>query len=72
MSQRFAKELRNELPEVDAFIGLDQVSELGSIVSKSVTQTLNSESLSTMQAIQRRMADNVDLALRRYAPDLHP
>ena len=29
MSQRFAKELRDELPEVDAFIGLDQVSELG-------------------------------------------
>src|SRR5438876_615672 len=25
MSQRFARELRNELPEVDAFIGLDQV-----------------------------------------------
>ncbi|HJW38665.1 MAG TPA: 30S ribosomal protein S12 methylthiotransferase RimO [Candidatus Udaeobacter sp.] len=32
MSQRFAKELRHELPEVDAFIGLDQVSELGEIV----------------------------------------
>ena len=29
MSQRFAKELHNELPEVDAFIGLDQVSQLG-------------------------------------------
>src|SRR5580765_9050620 len=34
MSQRFAKELRQELPEVDAFIGLDQVSELGEIVEK--------------------------------------
>ncbi len=32
MSQRFAKELRHEMPEVDAFIGLDQVSELGEIV----------------------------------------
>jgi ribosomal protein S12 methylthiotransferase len=32
MSQRFAKELRNELPEVDAFIGLDQVGDLGEIV----------------------------------------
>ena len=38
MSQRFAKDLRNELPEVDAFIGLDQVSELGTIVEKMVTQ----------------------------------
>ena len=34
MSQRFAKELHHELPEVDAFIGLDQVRELGAIVEK--------------------------------------
>ena len=34
MSQRFAKELHNELPEVDAFIGLDQVSQLGQIVDQ--------------------------------------
>jgi ribosomal protein S12 methylthiotransferase len=34
MSQRFAKELRQEIQEVDAFIGLDQVSELGAIVEK--------------------------------------
>src|SRR5262249_47291549 len=34
MSQRFAKELHNELPEVDAFIGLDQVSQLGDIVGQ--------------------------------------
>src|SRR6266481_1669461 len=36
MSQRFAKELRREMPEVDAFIGLDQVSELGMIVERVV------------------------------------
>jgi len=35
MSQRFARELHNELPEVDAFIGLDQVKELGQIVESS-------------------------------------
>ncbi|MGE5208357.1 MAG: 30S ribosomal protein S12 methylthiotransferase RimO [Alphaproteobacteria bacterium] len=34
MSQRFASELQHEMPEVDAFIGLDQVEELGSIVEK--------------------------------------
>jgi ribosomal protein S12 methylthiotransferase len=34
MSQRFSRELREQLPEVDAFIGLDQVSELGAIVEK--------------------------------------
>ena len=34
MSQRFAKELYNKLPEVDAFIGLDQVTQLGEVVEK--------------------------------------
>jgi ribosomal protein S12 methylthiotransferase len=38
MSQRFARELHNELSEVDAFIGLDQVSELGAIVEEMVTR----------------------------------
>src|SRR5438128_6320455 len=37
MSQRFVRELRQEIPEVDAFIGLDQVSQLGEIVEKIVT-----------------------------------
>ena len=34
MSQRYAAELREKLPEVDAFIGLDQVRELGAIVQR--------------------------------------
>src|SRR5436309_1212063 len=38
MSQRFARELHNELPEVDAFVGLDQVGELGALVEKMVTR----------------------------------
>ena len=32
MSQRFATELRDEMPEVDAFVGLDQIAQLGAIV----------------------------------------
>jgi tRNA A37 methylthiotransferase MiaB len=45
MSQRFAKELRHQLPEVDAFIGLDQVSQLGEIVEKILRKrpTLNAQ-----------------------------
>jgi len=38
MSQRFARELRNELPEVDAFIGLDQVTQLGDVVEKILSK----------------------------------
>jgi ribosomal protein S12 methylthiotransferase len=40
MSQRFARELREEMPEVDAFIGLDHVSQLGEIVEKIMTHPL--------------------------------
>lgn len=32
LAQRFPQQLREQLPEVDAFIGLDQVGELGSII----------------------------------------
>jgi ribosomal protein S12 methylthiotransferase len=38
MSQRFARALREEMPEVDAFIGLDQVSQLGEIIEKIVAR----------------------------------
>jgi ribosomal protein S12 methylthiotransferase len=41
MAQRFASELRESLPEVDAFIGLDQVQELGAIVEQVVRQNEN-------------------------------
>src|SRR6266480_1709120 len=45
MSQRFARELREEMPEVDAFIGLDQVSKLGEIIEKILRTrpTLNAQ-----------------------------
>ncbi|HEY0430762.1 MAG TPA: hypothetical protein VGC61_03055, partial [Pyrinomonadaceae bacterium] len=34
MSQRFSQELKESLPEVDAFVGLDQVAQMGAIVRK--------------------------------------
>lgn len=34
MSQRFAKELPGEMPEVDAFIGLDQVTKVAPIIEQ--------------------------------------
>src|SRR5712692_2574287 len=36
MSQRFARELREEMPEIDAFVGLDEVKELGAIVERVI------------------------------------
>jgi ribosomal protein S12 methylthiotransferase len=34
MAQRFAKELSSEMPEVDAFIGLDQVADTAAIIDQ--------------------------------------
>ena len=39
MSQRFSSELREQLPEVDAFIGLDQVTQLGAIARRVLTES---------------------------------
>jgi len=45
MAQRFARQLQQELPEVDAFIGLDQISQLGEIVERVLKErpTLNAQ-----------------------------
>jgi ribosomal protein S12 methylthiotransferase len=63
MSQRFARELRNELPEVDAFIGLDQVKELGEIVEKL---------LGKRSALEVSSKDEVDLAFADLRPTYIP
>ncbi len=39
MAQRFSKELVNEMPEVDAFIGLDQIAEAGEIIGRVALQS---------------------------------
>jgi len=38
MAQRFSAELAHELPEVDAFMGLDQVAQAGEIAGKLLAQ----------------------------------
>jgi ribosomal protein S12 methylthiotransferase len=43
MAQRFSKELVSEMPEVDAFIGLDQVAEAGSIVERVLARPSQSQ-----------------------------
>ena len=51
MAQRFSKELATEMPEVDAFIGLDQVSEAGDIVSRSVAATVDDPRLPAIDTL---------------------
>ncbi len=39
MAQRFSKELVSDMPEVDAFIGLDQVADAGSIIEQVLARS---------------------------------
>src|SRR5438477_1121282 len=72
MSQRFARELREEMPEVDAFIVLDQVCQLGVIVEKILKNRATLNAANSMLDVD---SDNVDADLafadRRptYIPD---
>lgn len=47
MAQRFSKELVHEMPEVDAFMGLDQVAQAGDIVKDVLARTPANTSLTT-------------------------
>lgn len=66
MAQRFATELRDEMPEVDAFIGLDQVAQLGSIVEEVLGKgpTLN------VQRSTSNSADRSKLNVERRTLDV--
>jgi ribosomal protein S12 methylthiotransferase len=72
MAQRFPRDLREALPEVDAFVGLDQVSQLGRIVEKIVAQPPR---LRAGQNASETLALSLDVNLDfvtprpRYIPD---
>ena len=76
MSQRFAKELSQEMPEVDAFVGLDQVSQLGEIVEKIVTHQSHASVKSYATDGTDATSDEVNLAFTdtrpTYIPDYDP
>jgi ribosomal protein S12 methylthiotransferase len=57
MSQRFATELSSALPEVDAFLGLDQVSEAGSIVERVLSRKKEEKPLNLVTAKSRFIPD---------------
>ena len=66
MSQRYADELRQSMPEVDAFIGLDQVAQLGSIVQELFDKHLKSNSANSGLGV------NFDLTFQRSRPTYIP
>src|SRR5206468_9787938 len=72
MSQRFAKELRQEMPEVDAFIGLDQVTQLGEIVERIITHQSHASDSSYATDEIDATNDAVDLAFADTRPTYIP
>lgn len=57
MSQRFASELSSELPEVDAFLGLDQVAQAGSIVERVLNLKKEEKPLNLVTAKSKFIPD---------------
>lgn len=58
LSQRFQKDLPGLLPEVDAFIGLDQITDVASIVRQTLERDLGADgSLDTVTAKSRYIPD---------------
>ena len=58
MAQRFSKELVSELPEVDAFLGLDQIKDAPQIIEQVLTREtpLTDESWHPLNAVTRKPA----------------
>ena len=57
LSQRFQKDLPGLLPEVDAFIGLDQITDVAGIVRKTLERHTEDGSLDTVTAKSRYIPD---------------
>src|SRR5258707_10455120 len=57
MSQRFSAELASELPEVDAFLGLDQIGEAGSIVERVLDRKKEEKPLNLVTAKSKFIPD---------------
>ncbi|MFT6863180.1 MAG: ribosomal protein S12 methylthiotransferase [Akkermansiaceae bacterium] len=58
LSQRFQKDLPGLLPEVDAFIGLDQITDVASIIRQTLERDLGQDgSLDTVTAKSRYIPD---------------
>jgi len=69
MSQRFSTQLAQEMPEVDAFIGLDEVAQAGAVIE----QVMARDTCSTNVALTDDAWEPLRLVTQRpiYIPDYH-
>ena len=56
MAQRFSKELSTEMPEVDAFIGIDQIADAGSVIEQllAAPSPLTDETWEPLNLVSRK------------------
>ena len=72
MAQRYARELRESLPEVDGLIGLDQVSELGTIVEKILKRRTSNSGLRTPDSDDEDVDPSTSLTTSLAFADTRP
>jgi len=71
MAQRFSKDLAGEMPEVDAFIGLDQVADAAEIIEQVFARTPNTPAISLDSPLTDTSWEPLNLVTRKpvYIPD---
>src|SRR3954453_15360484 len=74
MSQRYAEELHQQMPEVDLFIGLDQVKELGNIVETLLEKprAVDGTTSEPLTLAQSKPRNNLDLFFQQSRPTYIP
>ena len=71
MAQRFSKELAGEISEVDAFIGLDQIADVGSIIEQVFARPAHRSPITDHQSLTDSTWEPLNLVTRKpvYIPD---
>lgn len=71
MAQRFSRELAGEMPEVDAFIGLDQIAATGGIVQQVLARPAAHSPVADHDALTNAKWEPLNLVTRKpvYIPD---
>jgi ribosomal protein S12 methylthiotransferase len=68
MAQRFASELRESMPEVDAFIGLDQLTQIAPIIEGLLAREREDEAPENFVTPQPRFIPDFDTPRFRLTP----
>ena len=71
LPQRFRDELPKLMPEVDAFMGIDQVAQVGNIVNQAVANRAEKAASGKRQAASRNIKQHLGALEKNRPPDAH-